>query len=82
VRSFVRAVMADLLAPFRKQDADEALKLVEAQGFDNLHMAYFKRKDLGNDQIWDIWQVEGPAMVWFFRGAPHVHVWANIRDKA
>jgi hypothetical protein len=81
-RAHVRKVMADLLAPFRKQDADEALKYIEAAGFDNLHMAFYKNQDIGNDGVWDVWQLEGPNMVWFFRGDPHVHVWVNVRAKA
>ncbi len=79
-KGLVRKVLGDLLAPFRKVDADEALKLVEAQGIDNLHMAFFKGKDLGGDGVWDVWQLEGPSMLWFFRGAPHIHVWAHIRQ--
>jgi hypothetical protein len=78
----VRKVMADLLAPFRKRDADEAMKLVEAAGFNNLHMAFFKNEDIGNDGVWDVWQIEGPSMLWYFRGAPHVHTWVNIRKSA
>ena len=68
--------------PFRKADADEAMKLIEANGFDNLHLAFYKNKDIGNDGVWDVWQIEGPAMVWYFRGAPHVHCWAHIRESA
>jgi len=72
----------DVLAPFRKQDADEALKLVEKSGFDNLHMSFYKHDDIGNDGVWDVWQIEGPAMLWYFRGAPHVHTWVHIREHA
>jgi len=79
-KDLVRKVMADLLAPFRKSDADEAMKLIEAGGFDNLHMAFYKNMDIGQDGVWDVWQVEGPSMVWYFRGAPHVHTWVNIRE--
>ena len=78
-KEHVHKVMADLLAPFRKADADEAMKLVKANGFDHLHMAFYKNDDIGNDGVWDVWQLEGPAMVWYFRGAPHVHTWVNIR---
>jgi hypothetical protein len=78
----VRKVMADVLAPFRKVDADEALKLVENNGFDDLHMAFYKNHDIGHDGVWDVWQIEGPAMVWYFRGAPHVHTWVHIRERA
>src|SRR5262249_25036579 len=24
--------------------------------------------------------LEGPAFVWYFRGTPHVHVWAHVSD--
>lgn len=78
-RQLVRQVMADLLAPFRQPDVEESMKLVEAQGFENLSIAYFKQQDLGNDGVWDVWQIEGPNMIWYFRGSPHVHCWVNIR---
>jgi hypothetical protein len=29
-----------------------------------------------------VWQLEGPNMVWYFRGDPHVHVWVNVRDNS
>ena len=81
-KDLVRKVMSDVLAPFRKTDSDEALKLVELNGFDHLHLAFYKNQDIGNDGVWDVWQIEGPAMVWYFRGAPHVHTWVHIREKA
>lgn len=81
-KEHVHMVMADLLAPFRKQDVDEALKLIRNNGFDQLHLAFYKNEDIGNDGVWDVWQIEGPAMIWYFRGAPHVHTWVHIREHA
>ncbi len=81
-KQLARKVIADVLAPFRKADIDESMKLIEKAGFDNLHMAYYKNLDIGDDGVWDVWQIEGPAMVWYFRGSPHVHTWVNIRDTA
>jgi hypothetical protein len=81
-KEMVRKVMADVLAPFRKSDADEAMKLVERNGFDHLHMSFYKNDDIGHDGVWDIWQIEGPAMLWYFRGAPHVHTWVHVRENA
>lgn len=78
----VKKVIADVLAPFRKEDADEAVKLIEKNGFDNLHLAFYKNGDIGNDGVWDVLQIEGPAMVWYFRGAPHVHTWLHVREHA
>ena len=82
-RKLVRDTLGDLLAPFRKTDADEALKLVDAAGgVESLHMAFYKDKDLGSDGVWDVWQIEGPNMVCYFRGNPHVHAWVNIEAPA
>jgi hypothetical protein len=81
-QELVRKVLADLLAPFRKVDADEALKLIEAGGFDKLHMAFYSKMDIGKDGVWDVWKLESPNMVWYFRGAPHVHTWVHIREPA
>lgn len=81
-KGLVRQVLADLLKPFRKQDAAESMKLIETAGFDHLHMAFYKNQDVGEDGVWDVWQIEGPSMIWYFRGDPHVHCWAHIRETA
>ncbi len=79
-QNLVEKVMGDLLLPFRKKDSDEAMQLIKANGgVKSLSMSFFKNLDLGNDGVWDVWQLEGPKMVWYFRGHPHVHVWVNIK---
>lgn len=78
-KGLVRQVLADLMKPFRESDAKEALSLIDAVGFDQLHMAFYKNEDVGEDGVWDVWQIEGPHMVWYFRGDPHVHCWAHIK---
>ena len=55
------------------------MKIIEAAGFDNLHFAYYSNLDVGNDGVWDVWQIEGPSTVWYFRGDPHVHTWVYIK---
>jgi hypothetical protein len=80
-KDLVRKVLNDLLLPFRPGDAEEALKYIDqAGGVSSLSMAFFKNQDLGSDGVWDIWQLESPNAVWFFRGAPHVHVWVNVQS--
>ena len=46
-QGLVEQVLADLLAPFRKKDADEAMKLIKQQGLDKLRMAFYKQGDIG-----------------------------------
>ena len=82
-KDLLRKVMADVLAPFRKQDIEESMKLIEANGgFDKIRVAYFKNMDIGGDGVWDVWQLESPHMLWYFRGSPHVHTWVNIKAPA
>jgi len=79
-KKLVQQVLADLLLPFRKKDTDEAMRYIrESGGVDSLAMSFYKNFDIGNDGVWDIWQLESPNMIWYFRGAPHVHTWVNIR---
>lgn len=81
-KAHVEQVMKDVLAPYRKRDVEEVLRDVrENGGLDALSIAFYKQDDLGNDGVWDIWRLEGPAFVWHFRGAPHVHTWVNIARK-
>jgi hypothetical protein len=75
-------VVGDLLAPFRKQDSQEALKYIKAGGVDNLHLAFYKDENIGKDEVWDVWQLEGPNMISYFRGKPHVHAWLHVRKPA
>ncbi len=80
-KEHVRKVLADVLAPFRKRDADEALQLITPAQFDHLHIAFYRHNDIGKDGVWDVWQIEGPSALIFFRGEPHVHAYIHIRKN-
>ncbi|HEX8204409.1 MAG TPA: DUF3500 domain-containing protein [Isosphaeraceae bacterium] len=82
-KELVESVIKVILAPYREQDVEEAMALMKAGGgLDALHMAFYEAGDVGKDQEWDIWRLEGPTLVWHFRGAPHVHAYVNIHQKA
>jgi hypothetical protein len=82
-KQMVRQLLEMMLRPFRAADASEVRECVEvAGGPDKLRLTYFKEGDIGNDSVWDIWKVEGPAFAWYFRGSPHVHTWLNVARKA
>jgi hypothetical protein len=78
-KGLVEDVIKVILAPYRQEDVDEALAVLKLQGgLEQLHAAFYKTGDLGDDQEWDIWRLEGPGFVWHFRGSPHVHTYVNI----
>ncbi len=78
----MQKTLESLVEPFRKSDRDEALQCLKTQGgLDQCYLSFFTDKDIGDDKVWDIWRLEGPAFVWHFRGAPHVHVWVNVADN-
>lgn len=81
-KKLVEKTLRVLLAPYREEDRDEVMEILAASGgVDSLHMAFYQKGDLESDKIWDIWRIEGPAFVWHFRGAPHVHAYINIGHK-
>lgn len=82
-KELVESTLKVLLAPYREQDVDEVLAILkESGGLDKLHMAFYQDQDLEDDKVWDVWRVEGPSLVWHFRGAPHVHAYINIGVKS
>jgi hypothetical protein len=82
-KALLEKTLKDMLSMYRASDVEEALACIkENGGFDSLHLSFYKEGDLGSDGIWDRWRVEGPALVWYFRGSPHVHAWVNIAHRA
>lgn len=78
----VQKVLKTLIEPYRQSDQDEVVACLESQGgLDACHLAFYKDADIGSDQVWDNWRLEGPAFVWYFRGSPHVHVWVNVANQ-
>ena len=78
-KALVHTTMHDMLSPYRPDDAREVMRDIEANGgLDKIHLSFYKQEALGSDGVWDIWRLEGPSIVWHFRGAPHVHTWVNV----
>jgi hypothetical protein len=80
-KEHVQQVLQLLIEPFRQTDRDEVVAALKKQGgLDQCFLSFYKRDDLGDDGVWDNWRLEGPAFVWHWRGAPHVHVWVHVAD--
>lgn len=73
--------MKKMLAMFRADDVNATLAAIERNHIiDRLHVSWFDGKyDIGSDQVWDTWQIEGPDMVWYFRGQPHIHSYFHLK---
>jgi len=82
-KGLVQEVLQKLIEPYRQSDRDEAIACLTAQGgLDKCALAFYKEGDVGDDKVWDNWRLEGPSFVWYYRGAPHVHVWVNVANDA
>jgi hypothetical protein len=80
-KGLVDKTLKTILGPYRSEDADESLDIIKAGGgVDALRFAFYKQGDMQNDQVWDIWRIEGPNSVCHFRGAPHVHAYIHIAE--
>ncbi len=80
-KEHVQKVLQLLIEPYRQSDRDEVVAALKKQGgLDQCSLAFYRFDDLGSDGVWDNWRLEGPAFVWHYRGAPHVHVWVNVAD--
>jgi hypothetical protein len=81
-RAELERVLGVLVEPFRAGDQAEVRQCLARQGgLEACRLAFFRAGDIGNDGVWDCWRLEGPAFVWHYRGAPHVHVWVNVADS-
>lgn len=83
-RELVQLVMRDILSPYRKEDVDEVMDIVKANGgMEEMHLAFYAdtdRPDKG--EPWHFWRLEGPGFVWNYRVIPHVHCFVNIAKIA
>jgi hypothetical protein len=72
--------MRRMLACFRPDDVTATMKSIEdSKIIDKLFVScYGGAFDIGNDKVWDTWQIEGPDMVWYFRGVPHIHGYLHL----
>ena len=73
-------IMRRMLACFRSDDVDATMKTITDRNLiEKLFIScYGGAFDIGSDKVWDTWQIEGPDMVWYFRGMPHIHGYFHL----
>ena len=80
-KALIEKVMKELVAPYRKEDGDEVMEIVKANGgLEKMSLAFYKDKETGKEP-WSFWRLEGPGFVWSFRALPHIHTFVNISSK-
>lgn len=74
--------MGKMMAMFRQDDVTATLDSIKNRNLiDQLHVSWYEGKyDVGSDKVWDTWQIEGPEMVWYFRGFPHIHSYFHLKS--
>ncbi len=72
--------MRRMLVCFRPDDVAATMKTIEDKKLiERLFVScYGGEHDIGSDRVWDTWQIEGPDMVWYFRGEPHIHAYFHL----
>ncbi|MFN0106672.1 MAG: DUF3500 domain-containing protein [Bryobacteraceae bacterium] len=80
-KKFFVESMRSMLSMFRKDDVNATIDTIRNKNvLDNLTVSWFSGKyDVGSDKVWDTWQIEGPNMVWYFRGIPHIHCYFHLK---
>jgi hypothetical protein len=73
--------MRGMMAMFREDDVKATIETIRKKEIINkLQVSWYGGQyDIGSDQVWDTWQLEGPDMVWYFRGVPHIHCYFHLK---
>ncbi len=81
-QQLVEKVMRDILSPYRKEDVDEVMDIIKANGgMEKIHLAFYPDRRMNDNEPWHFWRLEGPGFVWNYRVLPHVHTYVNISAK-
>ena len=81
-KKLLAETMGKMMTIFREDDVTATMATIEQKGvLDRLHVSWYDGKyDIGSDKVWDTWQIEGPEMVWYFRGQPHIHSYFHLKS--
>jgi hypothetical protein len=81
-KGLVERVMKELVAPYRKEDGDEVMEIIKANGgMEKIALAFYQEGKTTAAEPWTYWRLEGPGFVWSFRALPHIHTFVSINSK-
>ena len=75
----VRDIVDLILSSYPEADVAYARECLNANGgTDALHLSYYQHGEDGDIFDGQVFRLEGPAAVFYFRGFPHVHAFLNV----
>jgi hypothetical protein len=78
-KALVRTLVDRILATYAKDDVGYAQACIKANGgVDAMSVSYYARGEDGDIPEAQVFRLEGPGAVLYFRGYPHVHAFINI----
>ncbi len=81
-QQLVQKAMHELVSPYRKEDGDEVMEIIKANGgLEKIHLAFYQEGQTSAKEPWTYWRLEGPGFVWSYRALPHIHCFVNISAK-
>ena len=81
-KDLVEKVMRDLVSPYRKEDGDEVMEIIKANGgTEKICLAFYQEGKNTAAEPWTFWRLEGPGFVWSFRALPHIHTFVSVSSK-
>jgi hypothetical protein len=78
-KALVREVVEHIFSTYSPEEVAYAREcLVANGGIDALFLSYYRHGEDGDIPEAQVFRLEGPAAVFYFRGYPHVHAFLNI----
>jgi len=78
-KSIVGELVSGILSTYPPDDVAYARECLAANGgLDALFLSYYADGEVAKSGEYQIFRLEGPAAVFHFRGAPHVHAFVNV----
>jgi hypothetical protein len=78
-KTAVGELVDSILSTYAGEDVAYARHcLAENGGLDGLFLSYYEEGEVDGSGEYQIFRLEGPAAVFYFRGFPHVHAFVNI----
>lgn len=82
-KAVARELVESILSTYPTDDVAYARECLEANGgLDALCLSYYQHGEGGAIPEAQVFRLEGPAAVFYFRGFPHVHAFVNIAMDA